>query len=132
VSDVIGGLVLLVLGALAITLRATRWRTPDPRRVCTCGHIADAHEHWRPGTDCGLCTCNRYRRGARHRPAAVEVLDLRQVIADDAFLDNLSRADNPTDRHLADVLGEARADLEAEISAAVDRLIAESRPAPPS
>ncbi len=23
--------------------------------VCRCGHPAAAHEHYRPGTDCGLC-----------------------------------------------------------------------------
>jgi len=33
--------------------------------VCRCGHICDAHQHFRPGTDCGLCAqgnCQKYRR----------------------------------------------------------------------
>jgi hypothetical protein len=31
---------------------------------CLCGHGADAHRHWRRGTDCGTCglgTCTIYR-----------------------------------------------------------------------
>jgi hypothetical protein len=31
---------------------------------CTCGHGKDAHEHYRPGTDCGVCgatTCAAFR-----------------------------------------------------------------------
>lgn len=30
--------------------------------VCVCGHAQDAHEHYRPGSDCALCDCPRYRR----------------------------------------------------------------------
>jgi hypothetical protein len=30
-------------------------------RKCRCGHDRPAHEHYRRGTDCGLCRCNRYR-----------------------------------------------------------------------
>lgn len=30
--------------------------------ACVCGHAQDAHEHYRPGTDCALCDCPRYRR----------------------------------------------------------------------
>jgi hypothetical protein len=32
---------------------------------CVCRHAREAHEHWRPGTDCGVCgpsACSRYRR----------------------------------------------------------------------
>jgi hypothetical protein len=32
---------------------------------CVCGHARDAHEHYRPGTDCGACgvrDCADYRR----------------------------------------------------------------------
>jgi hypothetical protein len=32
--------------------------------VCRCGHVADAHEHFRPGSDCGACgrvACPAYR-----------------------------------------------------------------------
>jgi len=31
-------------------------------RPCGCGHGRDAHEHYRRGTDCALCSCSRYRR----------------------------------------------------------------------
>lgn len=38
---------------------------------CLCGHEAEAHEHWRRGSDCGVCgpaTCPVYRRcGGRLR-----------------------------------------------------------------
>jgi hypothetical protein len=27
---------------------------------CRCGHGADAHEHYRPGDDCGACRCRRF------------------------------------------------------------------------
>ncbi len=30
--------------------------------TCVCGHVRDAHEHYRPGTDCALCDCPRFRR----------------------------------------------------------------------
>ena len=32
---------------------------------CVCRHAREAHEHWRRGTDCGICGvsgCARYRR----------------------------------------------------------------------
>jgi hypothetical protein len=32
---------------------------------CVCRHAREAHEHWRRGTDCGVCgpqACARYRR----------------------------------------------------------------------
>jgi hypothetical protein len=29
---------------------------------CRCGHHPDAHRHYRPGTDCGLCECLRWSR----------------------------------------------------------------------
>jgi hypothetical protein len=29
--------------------------------VCRCGHRRDAHKHYRPGSDCGLCACTRFR-----------------------------------------------------------------------
>jgi hypothetical protein len=31
---------------------------------CTCGHGPETHEHYRPGTDCGVCgatACSAYR-----------------------------------------------------------------------
>jgi hypothetical protein len=33
--------------------------------VCRCGHERDAHEHYRPGDDCGVCGPSRCRRYAR-------------------------------------------------------------------
>ncbi|MBP2366334.1 hypothetical protein [Pseudonocardia parietis] len=29
--------------------------TPAAVDICRCGHEKDAHEHYRPGTDCGVC-----------------------------------------------------------------------------
>lgn len=29
--------------------------------LCRCGHLSEAHEHYRRGTDCALCDCARYR-----------------------------------------------------------------------
>jgi hypothetical protein len=37
---------------------------------CRCGHDAAAHEHYRPGSDCGACgaaQCARYRPAGRKR-----------------------------------------------------------------
>jgi hypothetical protein len=31
-------------------------------RPCVCGHGRTAHEHYRRGKDCALCSCARYRR----------------------------------------------------------------------
>jgi hypothetical protein len=31
---------------------------------CTCGHAANAHEHYRRGTDCALCSCPKFRAGS--------------------------------------------------------------------
>jgi len=31
--------------------------------VCrACGHTREGHRHYRPGADCALCTCPRFRR----------------------------------------------------------------------
>ena len=35
------------------------WRRPV---ACRCGHDRFAHEHYRPGLDCALCPCPRWRR----------------------------------------------------------------------
>jgi hypothetical protein len=35
---------------------------------CTCGHRHEAHQHYRRGSDCGLCDCARYRRGTVTTP----------------------------------------------------------------
>lgn len=46
--------------------------TDDPsQQPCrTCGHTQDAHQHYREGTDCGLCReCHRFVPRAKDRPA---------------------------------------------------------------
>lgn len=30
-------------------------------QACRCGHGADSHEHFRPGSNCSGCACGRYR-----------------------------------------------------------------------
>jgi hypothetical protein len=33
--------------------------------TCSCGHLKEAHQHYRPGSDCGQCgaeECSRFRR----------------------------------------------------------------------
>jgi hypothetical protein len=37
-------------------------------RDCTCGHSARAHEHYRRGKDCALCSCAKFRAGAPAKP----------------------------------------------------------------
>jgi hypothetical protein len=39
-------------------------RHPRRPRPCRCGHLRDAHEHYRSGTDCALCACPRFRAAA--------------------------------------------------------------------
>jgi hypothetical protein len=37
---------------------------PTVVEPCACGHAREAHEHYRPGTDCGVCgatACSAYR-----------------------------------------------------------------------
>jgi hypothetical protein len=48
------------------------------RRPCRCGHDKDAHEHYRRGTDCSGCGCERFHgqlvvtiRFGRAQPAVV-------------------------------------------------------------
>ena len=31
-------------------------------KPCRCGHGKQTHEHYRRGSDCALCGCDRYRR----------------------------------------------------------------------
>jgi hypothetical protein len=53
-----------------------RERSDDDRPTtipCRCGHAVEAHEHYRPGSDCGACGaqgCRRFRpqRGRRWWP----------------------------------------------------------------
>jgi hypothetical protein len=34
-------------------------------KPCRCGHGKVAHQHYRPGADCALCACPRFRRVSR-------------------------------------------------------------------
>jgi hypothetical protein len=34
-------------------------------KPCRCGHASGAHEHYRRGSDCALCSCPKYRTGSR-------------------------------------------------------------------
>lgn len=49
---------------------------------CVCGHVRDAHEHYRPGSDCGVCgvaKCAAYRRrGGRLRRMLGRMLEGRR------------------------------------------------------
>jgi hypothetical protein len=36
-------------------------RRESSSRVCACGHPKQAHQHYRAGTDCALCTCTRLK-----------------------------------------------------------------------
>lgn len=49
--------------AVAISLRAYRWWINRHSGWCRCGHLKSAHEHYRGGTDCGVCHCGRFRAG---------------------------------------------------------------------
>lgn len=45
-------------------------RVPPPLREvrCMCGHIRLAHEHYRRGTDCGMCRCAEFSHGMPSNP----------------------------------------------------------------
>ena len=36
-------------------------KRPTSNEPCRCGHAHLAHEHYRKGTDCALCVCERFR-----------------------------------------------------------------------
>lgn len=31
-------------------------------QLCTCAHAREAHDHYRSGSDCGMCSCFRFDR----------------------------------------------------------------------
>ena len=35
-------------------------KVPSLLSTCRCGHDRTAHQHYRAGTDCGLCDCVRF------------------------------------------------------------------------
>ena len=59
---------------------------------CRCGHPHDSHEHYRAGSDCGLCHCRQYRRAthltsraqlvARAEHAEAEVATVRAELVE--------------------------------------------------
>jgi hypothetical protein len=44
----------------------------DLGRPCRCGHGRVVHEHYRAGSDCSLCECERFRRVRRWWPGTVD------------------------------------------------------------
>jgi ethanolamine ammonia-lyase large subunit len=41
----------------------------DDDARCVCGHVKEAHEHYRRGSDCGICgsaICGAYRAAQSH------------------------------------------------------------------
>jgi hypothetical protein len=44
--------------------------------TCRCDHPKSEHDHYRPGRDCGQCSCRRYRR---RTPLAALLRRLRGV-----------------------------------------------------
>ncbi len=59
-------------------------------KVCDCGHNAETHQHYRVGSDCGICghsTCHRYP----HRP--VEWIRLHRWFRTEAAAEATPRAD---------------------------------------
>lgn len=51
-------------GAAAPTSGPTLVAVPasEDSVTCVCGHQQAAHEHYRPGSDCALCDCPRFRK----------------------------------------------------------------------
>jgi hypothetical protein len=54
--------VTLVVDAPPCTVMPRRWSLVHAAAECRCGHAADAHRHYRSGTDCALCDCARLLR----------------------------------------------------------------------
>ena len=36
-------------------MRKTPKKTEQQSNMCSCGHAREAHEHYRPGTECAIC-----------------------------------------------------------------------------
>ncbi len=47
---------------------------PADVQTCRCGHGADAHQHFRSGSDCSGCGCARYRSTVGRAAMLVAVL----------------------------------------------------------
>jgi hypothetical protein len=59
---------LTAAAALACGVMPGR-REAVPPAPCRCGDPGAAHEHYRAGTDCALCGCDRFRPASRGRHA---------------------------------------------------------------
>lgn len=56
----------------ALVLPPGQRRNDRPPTACRCGHLPDAHEHYRRGTDCSRCTtCPAYRPARRTTHKAI-------------------------------------------------------------
>jgi len=55
--------IVAVAGAvLASIIVVVAWIATLKRSYrCRCGHLRNAHQHYRSGSDCGLCGCPRFR-----------------------------------------------------------------------
>lgn len=53
----------------------TRRRPPATADPCACGHRREAHDHYRPGSDCGACGSTRCPR-FRQADAVVALADI--------------------------------------------------------
>lgn len=77
--------------------RFRRLRRPaHPVAPCMCGHGAETHTHFRPGTDCGACG---HAVCPEHVPTPTA---LAEVCADDQLIDAIRRRDLTTAEELAD------------------------------
>jgi hypothetical protein len=48
--------------ALGVTVPSEETVVVVDTLTCVCGHPRDAHEHYRPGSDCALCDCQKFRK----------------------------------------------------------------------
>ena len=51
--------------AFHVVLTQPRETAQAVTKPCSCGHSKNAHEHYRSGTDCSGCSCERYARRRR-------------------------------------------------------------------
>lgn len=50
-------------------------------RACTCGHMNEAHQHYRSGSDCGACgrnVCSKFKAAKQGAPQLV--FDARPLV----------------------------------------------------
>jgi hypothetical protein len=54
--------VTLVVDSAHASVLPRHWSLLHVTAQCRCGHAADVHRHYRPGSDCALCDCARLAR----------------------------------------------------------------------